>query len=101
VSNELQSSVSNRSTTTTDRTSLGENIKYKVLVYDADGNYVTEKLYTNGVVDQYGIALDAGKTYSFITYSVNSTTSVPAVVDGSKLTEASLKGIDSDLTTSI
>ncbi len=97
VSDESQSSASNRATATTDRSPLDENIKYKVLVYDADGNYITEKLYTNGVGDQDGIALDAGKTYSFIAYSVNSTTLVPAVVDGSKLTEASLKGIDSDL----
>lgn len=97
VSDEVQSSTSNRAATTTDRTPLDQNIKYKVLVYDADGNYVTEKLYTNGVGDSEGIALDAGKRYSFIAYSINSSTSVPTVAAGSKLSEANLVGIDSDL----
>lgn len=62
------------------------------MVYNADGDSVKEKLYTNEVGDQGGVTLDAGKTNSF-----NSTTSVPAVVDGSKLSGASLKGIDSGL----
>jgi len=96
-SNGLRASGSNRAATGAVHTPLDQNVQYKVLVYDSNGDYVTEKVYTNGTDNSMGIELDAGKTYSFIAYSVNSTTAVPTVSGANKLSTATLANIDSDL----
>ncbi|WP_223579314.1 fimbrillin family protein [Sphingobacterium sp. GVS05A] len=77
---------------------LDKDIKYKVVVYDSQGNYVTEKIYSyGGESTATGIALDAGKTYTFIAYSINSTSTVPNINSQNKLSSASLDNISGDL----
>ncbi|WP_343559327.1 hypothetical protein [Sphingobacterium sp.] len=77
---------------------LDKDVKYKVVVYDSQGNYVTEKTYSyGGEAAAEGIALDAGKTYTFVAYSTNSTSTVPNISNQSTLSSASLNNISGDL----
>jgi len=70
---------------------LDKNVKYKVVVYDNQGAYVTEKDYSYGEeATAAGIALDAGKSYTFIAYSINSTTVLPGINNRNTLSAASL-----------
>ncbi|WP_286857047.1 MULTISPECIES: hypothetical protein [Sphingobacterium] len=77
---------------------LGNDVKYKVVVYDEQGNYVTEKTYSYGGESAAdGIVLDAGKTYTFIAYSINSTSAVPTINSQNTFSSASLNNISGDL----
>lgn len=95
--NLLRASSGSRAAVVEERTPLAANIKYKIVVYNADGDYVTEKTYTNSVDNSTEIELDAEKTYTFVAYSVNSTSSVPAVTAQADLDNASLENISADL----
>lgn len=52
-----------------------------MVVYDNNGNYVTQKDYKAGQENTAGamIGLNGGSTYTFIAYSTGSTTSIPSV----------------------
>ena len=64
----------------TETTNIGTNIRYKIIAYEQNGLYVAEKDYTRGSESTAGaFMLDGGKTYSFIIYSINSTSTLPAV----------------------
>ncbi|UQA73948.1 fimbrillin family protein [Sphingobacterium siyangense] len=95
--NLLRASSGNRAAVTEERTPLGNNVKYKIVVYNSSGDYVTEKTYTNTVDNTSDITLDAGQAYTFVAYSVNSTSTVPAVTAQTDLTTASLDNISADL----
>ncbi|RKE57116.1 hypothetical protein [Sphingobacterium detergens] len=95
--NLLRASSGSRAAVTEERTPLAANIKYKIVVYNANGDYVTEKTYTNTVDNTTAIALDAGQTYTFVAYSVNSTATVPAVTAQADIANASLDNISADL----
>ncbi|MGJ1411636.1 hypothetical protein ACR78Z_18380 [Sphingobacterium thalpophilum] len=95
--NVLRASTGSRAAVTEERTPLGANVKYKIVVYDEAGHYVTEKDYTNSVDNSSEISLDAGKTYTFVAYSVNSTSTVPTVTAATDLASASLENISADL----
>ena len=63
-----------------DTTILKPTTQYKIVVYDQNGVYVTEKNYTKATEGPANaFMLDGGKTYTFIVYSINNTT-VPAVI---------------------
>ncbi len=78
-------------------TDLGIGVRYKVAVYDNNGNYVTEKefAYKNGETD--GFLLNGGQNYTFVAYSVNSASSTPSINNGGTLANAKLSGISGDL----
>lgn len=95
--NLLRASSGTRAAVIEERTPLAANIKYKIVVYNADGDYVTEKIYTNTVDNSTAIALDAGQTYTFVAYSINSTATVPAVTAQADIANASLDNISADL----
>lgn len=77
---------------------LDKNVKYKVVVYDNQGAYVTAKDYSYGEeATAAGIVLDAGKSYTFIAYSINSTTALPDINNQNTLSTASLNNISGDL----
>lgn len=82
-------------------TELGNNIIYKVAVYRIDGSFVDEKTFTyktNNTNDQQGFMLDGGQTYTFVAYSVNSTSTVPSVANTPRtLTADKLSGVSGDL----
>ncbi|MFZ4861981.1 hypothetical protein ACL9RF_07330 [Sphingobacterium sp. Mn56C] len=64
----------------TNSTILNNNIKYKVVVFDKTGNYVKEKDFVNSnKFPNYMDSLLMGEKYTFIVYSVNSKTKLPAL----------------------
>jgi hypothetical protein len=93
----LRASTANRAAVTEERTPLGENVKYKIVVYNNAGDYVAEKTYTNKVDNDNEIELDAEQAYTFVAYSVNSTSSVPVVTAQTDLATATLESISADL----
>lgn len=82
-------------------TELGDNIVYKVAVYKTDGSFVDEKTFTyktNNTNDQQGFMLNGDQTYTFVAYSVNSTSAIPVVNNAPRtLATDKLSGISGDL----
>ncbi len=61
---------------------LAMGIVYKVVIYDTNGNYMTERNYIHGQEDStQELMLDGGNSYTFIVYSINTTdlSSLPPV----------------------
>lgn len=60
---------------------LANGVKYKVIVYNSNGDYVTEKDYSAGQENTIGpiTGLNGGNTYTFIAYSIGSTSELPAI----------------------
>ncbi|GAA4179042.1 FISUMP domain-containing protein [Sphingobacterium ginsenosidimutans] len=59
---------------------LSPNVKYKLAVYDQSGNYVTERDYVSGQESNaQALNLDGGNTYTFVAYSINSASAIPAI----------------------
>ncbi|WP_166336715.1 fibrobacter succinogenes major paralogous domain-containing protein [Sphingobacterium chungjuense] len=57
-----------------DTSSVGAGIRYRLLVYNSAGNFVTERSYVRGQENATpALQLDGGSSYSFIVYSINST----------------------------
>lgn len=75
---------------------LPNDICYKLLVYDNNGNYVAERDYIRGKESNTAITpalmLDGGQTYTFVAYCINTTTiaSLPSVVNKNTLAGATL-----------
>ncbi|WP_078721094.1 FISUMP domain-containing protein [Elizabethkingia ursingii] len=79
VNNE-QASLKGAPMAITETILLGSKIKYKVVVYKSTGEYVTERDYIHGQESSTAILnLDGGSNYTFIAYSINSTTTLPSV----------------------
>ena len=95
-------SITDRSGTTraTEITPLDNGIKYSVVVYDNNGNFVSKTDYTYDSSSQtHGSIknLNQGEAYTFIVYSVNSTSSLPSITNRNNLSTARLSGISEDL----
>ncbi|AQX90577.1 MULTISPECIES: hypothetical protein [Elizabethkingia] len=74
-------------------TALTNGVMYSVLVYDkATGNFVTSKNYTAGSAISPITGLNGGQTYTFIVYSVNSTT-VPTPTNRTNLSTVALTNL--------
>ncbi|MFD2742328.1 MULTISPECIES: fimbrillin family protein [Sphingobacterium] len=85
---------SSRNRAATVLTPLGQDVRYRVLVYDGSGAFVEEKDYQVGKESSVeGFNLDAGKSYTFIAYSVNGTTALPNPSDKANLSTARLNNI--------
>ncbi|MFZ4861381.1 hypothetical protein ACL9RF_04290 [Sphingobacterium sp. Mn56C] len=57
---------------------LENDVKYKIVVFDPNGGYVTEKNYSHQNEDTEGdLLLDEYKEYTFIAYSINSSSTAP------------------------
>ena len=87
-------------TRATETTPLGNGVKYSVVVYNGNGNFVSKTDYTYDSSSQtHGSIknLNQGETYTFIVYSVNSTSSLPSVTNQNNLSTAGLSGISEDL----
>jgi len=82
------------------RKPLGNNIAYSVLVYDDQGNYVTERNYNYGAEGSVAaLLLDSEKTYTFLAFSINSTNTLPTIIDKQKLSTVKLSKVAGDLMT--
>jgi len=78
------------------RSPLDQGIAYRLLVYDADGVYVTEADYTAGGANPE-LQLDGGSTYTFVCYSIGGTGALPAVTIPESLSQAKLVGVGSNV----
>ncbi|AJW65181.1 Fibrobacter succinogenes major domain (Fib_succ_major) [Elizabethkingia miricola] len=97
VKNE-QASLKGAPMAITETTLLGNNIKYKVVVYKSTGEYVTERDYVHGQESSTAVLnLDGDSNYTFIVYSINSTTTLPSVtfsdLTNKTLATSSLSGV--------
>ncbi|MCT3897869.1 hypothetical protein HZQ13_07140 [Elizabethkingia anophelis] len=95
----LSPKVENKKNPATTRavTELENDIRYKVAVYDSSGNFVDEKTFTYKQ-DNPGFQLDGDQNYTFVAYSVNSTSTVPAVSNTSRtLATDRLNNVNGDL----
>lgn len=87
----------------TETNPLPNGTRYKVVVFDNSGNYLTEQDYVVGQAVADITGLDGGSTYTFIVYSIGSSTDLPIVtyVDplNKTLATASVNNVsgDSDL----
>lgn len=83
------------------KTPLGSGVRYGILVYDEDGDLFADKEYTHGSgysSDQDTIGgLTAGKTYTFVGYSINSTSDLPTINNKETLTGVETALTDQDL----
>lgn len=70
-----------------DTTNLSAAIRYRVLVYNQAGIFVTERNYVRGQeASTAALALDGGSTYTFVVISFNSTVDLmPAVTPAAQL----------------
>ncbi len=79
-------------------TALKRKIKYKLVVYKSNGEYVTERNYTVGQANSTeSLTLDGGADYTFIAYSINSTTDLPALTFGTSgrtLVNSNINGLE-------
>ncbi|MCL1674475.1 hypothetical protein [Elizabethkingia meningoseptica] len=80
-------------------TVLGNQVKYKVVVYDSNGVWKAEKEFSYTQNDSDGFTLDGDQNYTFVAYSVNSTSSAdtPTVTNGGTLATATLANVNKDL----
>ena len=60
---------------------LPNGIRYNVAVFDSNGNYITEQTYFTGSESSFPAitGLNGGSTYTFVVYSIGTTTGLPAI----------------------
>lgn len=63
----------------TETNPLPNGTRYKVVVFDNSGNYLTEQDYVSGQAGSDITGLDGGSAYTFIVYSIGSSTDLPIV----------------------
>lgn len=79
------------------RNPLLPNIKYTILIYNDQGNLVDERAYTSGSESKVqGVKLIPGN-YTFVGYSINSTSLVPQIINKNSLHDAINEMTDADL----
>lgn len=77
---------------------LASGTKYQLLIYNNLGNFVMKQTYIYGQEPNApAVKLDAGKSYTFVAVSTNSTSTTPTVTDESKLNTAVLANISTEL----
>lgn len=77
---------------------LKEDVLYRVLAYDSDGLLKGDEIYTyQDGVEPAGMALNAGQTYTFIAFSINSTTDLPTPTNINTLSTVQLENVTGDL----
>ncbi|WP_337085684.1 hypothetical protein [Elizabethkingia anophelis] len=99
IKSNTQASLSNKINTTAvaQTGDLTLNVKYKVVVYDSNGTYITERDYIRGQeATTQALSLTGGSTYTFVVYSVNSSTALNPITftdPNNKTLAGSLVGI--------
>ncbi|MDE5471246.1 hypothetical protein [Elizabethkingia meningoseptica] len=99
LKNRTQASLNPTAITPGTPTLLNNQVKYKVVVYDSNGAWKAEKEFSYTQNDSDGFMLDGDQSYTFVAYSVNSTSSTdtPAVTNGGTLATATLANVNKDL----
>ena len=77
---------------------LGEGVRYRVVVYAEGGKHIVSHDYTVGKGNPKDrFPLDAGNTYTFLVYSVNSQTELPEIQNGGSISTAKLVNVKGPL----
>jgi hypothetical protein len=77
---------------------LGEGVRYRVAVYADGGKHIVSHDYAVGKGNPKDrFPLDAGNTYTFLVYSVNSQTELPDIQDGGSISTAKLVNVKGSL----
>ena len=80
------------------RKPLKPGVKYRIMVYNENNSLQGTYDYIYGSEDpQNPLKVNAGKTYTFVIYSVNSTSQLPNVSYQNSLTTASINSVSGDL----
>ncbi len=80
------------------RKTLTKGTYYALLVYDEQENYLEERLYNYGSESNLPpLLLNAGKAYTFVAFSINTSNSLPTVLDKAKLSTLKLSKVSGDL----
>lgn len=96
LSNKLQSSSASTSALSA-ANPLKNGVKFGLLIYDDKGVNVENQSYTFGTGNNIVFKLDAGKSYTLIAYSINSTTDLPPVNDYRNIKTATVSEVSADL----
>ncbi len=94
VVRKVNMAAGNRAAASKTITTLPQGILYRVVVYDETGKYATDKVYTVGVSTNATFQLNAGKSYTFLAFSIRSSSEVPAVNTTQNLSTVSLSGLN-------
>lgn len=84
------------------RNELGAGVRYGILMYDNSGNLFAEREYTHGTEGEPIGGLTPGVDYTFIGYSINSTSALPSIFNKATLATVRVLGLavsDQDLMT--
>lgn len=80
------------------RKTLNPGVKYRIMVYNENGSHQGNYDYNYGSEDPNNpLKLNAGQTYTFVIYSVNSTTNLPSVTNQNSLDNATINNVSGDL----
>ncbi len=80
----------------TERYNLINGTKYRVVVYNNEGNFVEQIVYSAGTENIKDLTLDAGETYTFIFLSFNQTIQEPAALGIESLPMQKLNDINTN-----
>lgn len=96
--NNNTKNASNLKAATKISTPLKQDVLYRVLAYDSDGLLKGDKTYTYQTsASPEGMALNAEETYTFIAFSINSTTHLPTLKNENSLSTVQLENVTGDL----
>ena len=92
----------NSTNAVSEATQVGSNVVYKLVVFAADGTYITERDYIRGQeATAATLNLDGGTSYTFVAYSLNNTAAPPLITfadpANKRLSTASVKGISGNV----
>lgn len=95
VVRKVSMSAGNRAAASKTVTALPQGVRYRVVAYDETGKYVADNVYTVGSSSSNTpFKLNAGKSYTFLAFSIRSSSDVPAVNTAQSLSAASLSGLN-------
>lgn len=84
-----------RSVRTARAMEMAPDVKYRILVYDADEKLVTQEQFIS-VDKDASLIMDAGKSYTFVIYSFNNTKDIPPISKDVALSDLVIQNITAD-----
>ena len=84
-----------RSARTSRAIEMAPDVKYRILVYDANEKLVTQEQFIS-VDKDASLIMDAGKSYTFVIYSFNNTKDIPPISKDVALSDLVLQNITAD-----
>lgn len=81
-----------------ERTPLTTGVQYRILAYRSDGTLADQSDFVHGQEESApSLVLDGDQTYTFVAYSINSTTAIPAITNPGTLSLATVDNVSGNL----